>query len=80
MAVQIQVLNCPKCNIKLATANKTRQGRFELELMPSTQFDAIHQTLTCPVCQGSFDVKTQLPPPHLAIIIKGSASPKLQND
>ena len=72
MTVQIQVLNCPECNTKLATAYKTKQGRFELELMPNRQFDEVHQTLTCPDCQKSFDVKTQLPPPHLATVIKGS--------
>jgi uncharacterized protein YbaR (Trm112 family) len=72
MAVRIHVLNCPECNTKLAAARKSKEGRFELELMPNTQFDEIRQTLNCPDCQKSFDVKAQLPPPHIAKVIKGT--------
>jgi uncharacterized protein YbaR (Trm112 family) len=72
MTVHIEVLSCPECNTKLAKATKTNQEKFELTLMANTQFDEIHQTLTCPDCQKSFDVKTQLPPPDLATVIRGS--------
>jgi uncharacterized protein YbaR (Trm112 family) len=67
MTVHIEVFNCPECNTKLAKGNKTKQDKFELTLMPNTQFDEIHQTLTCPDCQKSFDIKTQLPPLQLSL-------------